>query len=114
MRVGFKDLTLWSFLMASAHGAGLMLVPIMLRLNTSEHAHHHGLYTSFTDQLANRPALLFAAVGVHTISLLLVTGAVALVVYEKLGLAILRQAWFNFDLLWAIALLVAGVMALVF
>jgi hypothetical protein len=114
MRVGFRDLTLWSFLMASAHGAGLMLVPILLQWPAMEHAHHHYMApTSFAEQAANSPVLLLAAVGVHTLSLLLVTGAVALLVYEKLGLAILRQAWFNFDRLWAVALLFAGIMALV-
>ena len=59
------------------------------------------------------PALLLAAVGVHTLSMLLVTSAVALLVYEKLGVAFLRQAWLNLDVLWAAALFVAGVLALV-
>lgn len=46
------------------------------------------------------------AAGVHTIAYLAVTGLVAWVVYQKLFLAILRKAWFNFDLLWAVALVV--------
>jgi hypothetical protein len=112
MRVGFRDLALWSFLMASAHGAGLMLVPILLGWPSVEHAHHQMVDASSLSEAASSPGLLLAAVGIHTLSLLLVTGAVALLVYEKLGLALLRRAWFNFDLLWAVALLIAGVMAL--
>ena len=112
MRVGFRDLTLWSFLMASAHGAGLMLVPILLRWAPAEAAHHR-LVVALWPQAAPSPALLLAAVSVHTLSMLLVTGAVALLVYEKLGLAFLRQAWLNLDVLWAAALFVAGVLALV-
>jgi hypothetical protein len=112
MRVGFRDLTLWSFLMASTHGAGLMLVPILLRWAPAEAAHHR-LVVALWPQAAPSPALLLAAVSVHTLSMLLVTGAVALLVYEKLGLAFLRQAWLNLDVLWAAALFVAGVLALV-
>jgi hypothetical protein len=112
MRVGFRDLTIWSFLMASAHGAGLMLVPILLKWPATEHAHHQMVHASTLDRVANSPGLLLAAVGVHTLGLFLVTGVIAVLVYEKLGLALLRQAWFNFDLLWAVALLAAGVMAL--
>lgn len=114
MRVGFRDLTVWSFMMASAHGAGLMLVPILLRWPSVKHAHHNMLQGALTDQVAtfSTPGLLLAAVGIHTFSLLLVTGVVGVLVYEKLGLALLRQAWFNLDLLWALALLVSAVMAL--
>lgn len=122
MRVGFRDLTIWSFMMASAHGAGLMLVPILLQWSVMEHARSHivyapwqTIYARLLERIAafTNPGLLLAAVGVHTLSLFLVTGGVAILVYEKLGLALLRQAWFNLDLLWAVALLVAGVMALV-
>ena len=56
---------------------------------------------------------MLAAVGVHTLSMLLVTSAVALLVYEKLGVAFLRRAWVNVDVLWAAALFIAGVLALV-
>jgi hypothetical protein len=91
----------------------LMLVPILLGWPTIEHAQHQMAHASSLSQAASSPGLLLAAVGVHTLSLLLVTGAVAILVYEKLGLALLRQVWFNFDLLWAAALLIAGVMALV-
>ena len=113
MRVNFRDLTVWSFLMASAHGAGLMLVPVLLRWPTADYAHARFIQDVSPESLARAPVLLLAAVGVHTLSMLLVTGAVAVLVYEKLGLALLRQAWFNVDLLWAVALLVAGLLILV-
>jgi len=112
MRVGFVDLTLWSFLMASAHGAGLMLVPMVLQWPAADAAHYR-LIVTLWPQAAPAPMLLLAAVGVHTLSLFLVTSAVALLVYEKLGVAFLRRAWLNVDVLWAAALVIAGVMALV-
>lgn len=113
MRVSFWDLTVWSFLMASAHGAGLMLVPVLLRWPAANYAHARLVQGLSPEVIAHSPGLLLAAVGVHTLSMLCVTGAVAVLVYEKLGLALLRQAWFNVDLLWAVALLIAGVLALV-
>ena len=114
MRVDFKDLVLWSFLMASAHGAGLMLVPILLQWPAQDDGHARLITTLSPQVIANSPALLMAAVGVHTLSMLLVTAAVAGLVYEKLGLAILRQAWFNIDLVWALALIVSGLCIIAF
>jgi len=113
MRVGFRDLMLWSFLMASAHGAGLMLVPLLLQWPAPEASHARLLAALWPQAAATSPGLVLAAVSVHTLSLFLVTSAVALLVYEKLGLAFLRHAWFNLDVLWAAALFIAGVMALV-
>jgi hypothetical protein len=121
MRVGFRDLTAWSFLMASAHGAGLMLVPVLLKLSGTmqemEHMAHeahehwgHGVHLFLTN-----PAVLtdFAAVAVHTLSMFAVMAVVALVVYNRLGLMILKRTWFNVDLLWAGALVGAGVITLI-
>jgi hypothetical protein len=107
MQVGFRDLTLWSFLMASAHGAGLMLLPVLLGSRTVEAAgqmagHHH---TSATAS----PLAALLATAVHTIAYLAVTGLIAWVVYSKFGLAILRKAWLNLDLVWATALVVTSV-----
>jgi hypothetical protein len=113
MRVGFGDLMLWSFLMATAHGAGLMLVPLLLQWPMPDASHARLMATLWPHAAATSPALVLAAVSVHTLSLFLVTSAVALLVYEKLGVAFLRHAWFNLDLLWAVALFIAGVMALV-
>jgi len=110
MQVGFRDLTVWSFLMASAHGAGLMLLPVLLGSSTVEamgraEGHHH--ISSATSPLAG-----LLATGVHTASYLAVTGLVAWLVYRKFGLALLRKAWFNLDLLWAAALVLAGLATL--
>ncbi len=113
MRVSFRDLMLWSFLMASAHGAGLMLVPLLLQWPAPDASHARLLAALWPQAAATSPALVLAAVSVHTLSLFLVTSAVALLVYEKLGVAFLRHAWFNLDVLWAAALFIAGVMALV-
>jgi hypothetical protein len=110
MQVGFRDLTVWSFLMASAHGAGLMVVPVLLGNSTVE---ARGRMTGHDHMSATASPLAgMLATGVHTIAYLAVTGLIAWVVYRKVGLALLRKAWFNFDLLWAAALVVTGVVTL--
>lgn len=113
MRVGFHDLTLWSFLMASAHGAGLMLVPVFLGTTHQEHVGAHAAHGAHSAHgadldLLNHPWLAAAAVVVHTLGHLVMAGLVAMIVYEKLGVRILKRAWFNFDLAWAIALIASG------
>ena len=116
MRVGFGDLTLWSFVMASAHGAGLMLVPFFLQSQAPGEAHRHEAHQIYAWAFANfsAPSLLIAAVVVHTLGYLLTTTLVAIVIYEKLGIAILRRAWFNIDLVWMLALMITGVFILLF
>jgi hypothetical protein len=101
MQVGFRDLTTWSFLMASAHGAGLMVLPVVL---PGPHAHHHAASQGVAGGIW--------ATLVHTLGYLTVTAAVALLVYQKLGLGMLRRSWINLDLIWAFALIVTGVVAL--
>lgn len=108
MRVDFKDLTLWSFLMATAHGAGLMLVPVLLQWPAQDYAHAQLIQELSPSLITTSLGLLLAAVAVHTLSMLLVTAAIAGLVYEKLGLAILRQAWFNLDWVWSGALILTG------
>ena len=110
MRVGFGDLTLWSFVMASAHGAGLMLVPFFLPSAAAGESHHHGAHQIHAWAFANfsGPSLLVVAIVVHTLGYLIITALVAIVVYEKLGVAILRRAWFNLDLIWMLALMITG------
>jgi len=121
MRVGFRDLTLWSFLMASAHGAGLMLVPVLLAWPHSSagdisehnmHGSHGGHFATAHVPAAAGPLQDLAAVGMHTLGYLAVATLIALLVYEKLGVAILRRAWFNLDLIWMIVLMVSGVLIL--
>jgi hypothetical protein len=116
MRVGFGDLTLWSFVMASAHGAGLMLVPFFLPSPAPGESHHHDAHQMHAWAFANFnvPSLLIAAVVVHTLGYLLTTALLAIVAYEKLGVAILRRAWFNIDLVWMVALMITGVFILFF
>jgi len=116
MRVGFGDLTLWSFVMASAHGAGLMLVPLFLPSPAAGELHHHDGHQMHPWAFANfsAPSLLIAAIVIHTLGYLLTTALVAIVVYENLGVAILRRAWFNIDFVWMLALMITGVFILVF
>jgi hypothetical protein len=114
MQVGFGDLTIWSFLMASAHGAGLMVLPVLFRMSgegmagDSAASMHHVHMRAFGGATTN-----LAAVTLHTLGYLVVTGFVAWVVYAKLGLALLRKAWMNLDLIWAVALVVTGCFVLV-
>jgi uncharacterized membrane protein (UPF0136 family) len=117
MRVGFGDLTLWSFIMASAHGAGLMLVPFFLTPPDKPNTHHSYLHSGeHMWGFANfsGPSLLTASVAVHTLGYLLTTALVAILVYEKLGVGMLRRAWFNIDLVWMVALMVTGTFILLF
>ena len=112
MQVGFGDLTVWSFLMASAHGAGFMVLPFVLRTpaEVSAAGGTHAAHAAHTS--AALPWATAAALGIHTLAYLSVTTLVAWVVYRKLGLAILRTAWFNLDWLWAAALVVTGCVVL--
>ena len=124
MRVGARDLTLWSFLMASAHGAGLMALPLALAVRGSRTAggavghHSHGAAAAGSHAhgdflTAGLPAPELSgllATLVHTVGYLAVTGLVAVLVYEKLGLRLLRTAWINLDLIWAVALVITGVL----
>lgn len=102
MTVGARDLTVWSFIVSSAHGAGLMVLPFVLGLPGAEHA-HHGAATS----AAGTTGLVLAVT--HSISYLLAAGAVAWLVYSQLGLRFLRKAWINVNALWALALIATAI-----
>ena len=110
MRVSMAGLVLWSALMATAHGAGLMLVPFLLLLapGGSPPGHMAGHHT-----IEGSLPVSLAAIGVHTLAMLVVTGAIAVVVYEWVGLAFLRRGWVNLDPLWTAALLATGLLLLV-
>lgn len=141
MRVGMWDLTVWSWLMASAHGAGLMVLPFVLGLTAhpvgagheaSELAAQHGVRSADlttgpgavawhpTGHGAHASALLpglpdgqlvgVVATLVHTAGYLLITGVLAVLVYEKLGLRFLRTAWLNLDRIWGTALILTAVL----
>jgi hypothetical protein len=116
MRVGSGDLFVWSFLMASAHGAGLMLLPVLMTQPLSGMTHSMAGGTSEIPSSLSASAIVFAVL-IHTASMLAVAGILAMAffeTYEKVGLRLLRHTWLNFDLLWAIALLVAGCVVLFF
>lgn len=115
MQVGMRDLTWWSFLMATAHGAGLMIAPLVLSMSTGsmagehaghDHAAHHAAMIVLPD-----PAVVLGIL-VHTLAMLAVMALVAWFVYKRFGLRILRSHWINFDLIWAAALIIAGAVAL--
>jgi hypothetical protein len=98
--------------MSTAHGAGLMLLPVLLG----------GAPGSPGDPLTHDfpgldPAVAtaleyVAAVMVHTVAMLGTMGVLAVVVYEKVGLAVLRRAWLNFDVVWAFAMVLGGMVTL--
>ncbi|HUF26425.1 MAG TPA: hypothetical protein VMM18_05515 [Gemmatimonadaceae bacterium] len=110
MNVGAKDLTLWSFVVSSAHGAGLMVLPFVLGLpaaGASGHgAHAHGM--AAVSNAAQLGEIGVLATLLHTASYLAVAGAIAWVVYARVGLRLLRSAWINVNLIWATALIVTA------
>ena len=111
MQVGFRDLTVWSFLMASAHGAGLMVLPFVMQppaLSAASHEHAHHIAPTSTSVAA----VDAMAVAVHTTAYFIVMTLAAWVVYRRLGLSLLRTAWFNLDWAWAAALVATGIVVL--
>jgi hypothetical protein len=108
MRVSMGGLTVWSFMMATAHGAGLMVVPVFMGMSTTaagDHAHH------MPAAAADAGSAVFAT-GLHAVGYLAVTAFIAVLVFERLGVGILRRSWFNLDLIWAAALVVTGALTL--
>jgi hypothetical protein len=99
MTTGFVGLVLWSFLMTTAHGAGLMLIPALIPL-----------CGSMAHPLSGPLLVSLAAVGVHTLAIVIVSGAVALLIYGWLGLGVLRHGWVNFDILWTLGLVATGLL----
>jgi hypothetical protein len=111
LQVGFRDLTVWSFLMASAHGAGFMVLPFVVPApELSAAGHEHGAHMA--SMHATVAAADGIAVAIHTLAYLVVMALAAWVVYRRLGLSLLRTAWLNMDWLWAGALFVTGVVVL--
>lgn len=106
MRVGFWGLTAWAFIMSTGHGAGLMLLPII-----SANPQIAGMPGMSASNIPSNASLLWV-VAVHTFGYLLIMTSLALVVYKKFGLALLTKSWFNLDLMWAIALVVTGLIML--
>jgi hypothetical protein len=110
MRVSDRELGVWSFLMSTAHGAGLMIAPILLGLEASSSSSHGH---DDMAMLASGPISISAVgVAVHVLVMLAVMGAVAFVVYERVGVKVLRRAWLNTDQAWAASFIVAGLVTL--
>jgi hypothetical protein len=105
MQTGFAGLLAWSFLMASAHGAGLMLVPALVPLCLSG-----GGVGGVTAAIPLINSL--AAIGVHTGAMVAVSGIIAILVYDWIGVGFLRRGWINLDWLWTGALGVTGMIVL--
>ncbi len=111
MRVNDRELTAWSFLMSTAHGAGLMVAPVLIGLQGTAQAAAAARTSDNQDvgMLSHVP-LIPSGIGIalHVAAMVLVMGFIAFAVYEKLGLEILRRAWVNTDRLWAGTFIVAA------
>jgi hypothetical protein len=108
MRVGMGGLTWWSFLMASAHGAGLMVLPVFLSMTTyTEGAECHRYAASAQAGLGATATLA------HSAGYLAATAIAAWLVVQHFGLGLLRKAWINLDLIWAAALMITGSLTLI-
>ncbi len=108
MRVGLAGLTFWSFLMASAHGAGVMAVPFALGTATASDAGRQAEHATHVTHMAPDSVTGLSAMAVHGAGYLATTTLAALLVFRRFGLAFLRTAWVNLDLVWATALVVTG------
>jgi hypothetical protein len=109
-RVPPSRLALWSFLVAMAHGAGLMLVPIYLGIcRTVETDAGHA---AAQDLMGSNAGIAVIVALVHTGAMTLSGGLIALGVYRWFGLRFLSRAWFNLDLVWALSLVLVGALSL--
>lgn len=104
MQTGLAGLGLWSFMMAGAHGAGLMLIPVLMPLCVA------GGATGLT--LPDAWSVGAAALCVHTAAMLAAIASVSVIVYERVGVGFLRAGWINFDWLWSFALGACGIVLL--
>jgi hypothetical protein len=111
VRVNRRELTWWSFLMSTAHGAGLMVAPVLIGAGAidSAAARDHGL-----EAAQSGIPVLTAGLGLllHVGAMIAVMGVIALLIYDHYGLGVLRKAWINLDWVWAGAFVSAGVLTL--
>jgi hypothetical protein len=111
MRVNARELTLWSFLMSTAHGAGVMVAPVLLGFGSTSAAAADVNEHARADVGAGTSGSIVAdclGILLHVGAMVLVMGVVAVLVYEKLGVEILRKAWVNTDRIWAVAFILTG------
>nr|WP_255733453.1 hypothetical protein [Ruegeria sp. Ofav3-42] len=111
-RVPPSRLALWSFLAATAHGAGLMLVPIYLgicRTIASDSSH-----AAASDLMAGNAKIAIAVALTHTLAMTVSGAVLAFGVYHWLGLRFLSKSWFNLDTVWALSLILVGAISLLF
>ena len=111
-KVNRRELTWWSFLMSSAHGAGLMVAPVLIGAGAvdSAAASDHAIDAAKEGAFSIPGSAL--AITLHVAAMLAVMGVVALTVYDHVGVAVLRKAWINLDAVWAGAFVLAGVLTL--
>ncbi|MFT6455939.1 MAG: hypothetical protein ACJAY6_002841 [Yoonia sp.] len=105
-RVHPARLALWSFLAAMAHGAGLMLVPIFLgicAIGADETGH-----LAAQKLMGSNILTAFTVAAVHTLSMTVAGGIIAVAIYSWLGLKFLSRTWFNLDVVWALSLVIVG------
>lgn len=107
-RIGPKHLVLWSFLMATSHGAGLMLIPFFLDVCMDMDKH----MTSMMQAAQGSLGLALVVTVVHTLAMIATAALIASIVYRFLGLRLLQKSWFNLDLLWSAFLMLVGAIAL--
>ena len=111
--VNRRELTWWSFLMSTAHGAGLMVAPVLIGAGAATDAaasSDHAIAAVQEDGLSIPGSLL--GITLHVGAMLAVMGAVALLVYDHVGVSVLKKAWLNLDWVWAGAFVLAGVLTL--
>jgi hypothetical protein len=107
MRVSDRELGMWSLLMSTAHGAGLMIAPVILGLQASSNSHDDMAMLS-----SGQMDIAAVGIAVHVLAMVAVMGAIAYFVYARVGLQILRRAWLNTDQVWAGAFVLAGLVTL--
>jgi len=105
-RVHPARLALWSFLAATAHGAGLMLVPIYLGI--CDIAAEETGHVAAAALMSNNIVTAFAVAAIHTFSMTVAGGVIAVIIYLWLGLKFLSRTWFNLDIVWALSLIAVG------
>jgi hypothetical protein len=112
MRLSTGQLAAWSFLMSSAHGAGLMLLPVLATTAVATHAAHPMPTGARLDGTPAAALEGLAAAGVHTVAMFTAMAVCAVLVYEFVGVNILRRAWFNMDRVWAGVMVGAGALTI--